>query len=91
MKWLPGTSRNENGKEGAAMKCNVGTIDRIVRVILGMAILTAGFYFRSWWGLLGLVPLVTAAVSFCPLYRLVRISTCRSEADTSTGEKASIP
>jgi len=33
------------------MKTNVGTIDRIIRIIVGCAILGAGYYFKSWWGL----------------------------------------
>lgn len=58
------------------MKTNVGFIDRIVRVILGCAILGAGYYFKSWWGLVGAVPLLTAALGFCPLYRPLGFNTC---------------
>jgi len=61
------------------MKCNIGTIDRIIRVILGSGILAAGVYFGSWWGALGLFPLVTAAIAWCPLYRLFGFSTCKAE------------
>ena len=56
---------------------NEGPADRIVRVVLGLAILSltvAGP--RSMWGLLGLVPLLTGVVGFCPLYRLVGLNTC---------------
>ncbi|MBX3737465.1 MAG: DUF2892 domain-containing protein [Candidatus Didemnitutus sp.] len=58
------------------MKTNVGFIDRVVRVILGCAILGAGYYFKSWWGLVGAVPLLTAALGFCPLYRPLGLNTC---------------
>jgi len=58
------------------MKSNVGTIDRIVRILIGLSLLTAGLVFQSAWGLLGLVPLFTATIGFCPLYRLVGLSTC---------------
>jgi hypothetical protein len=58
------------------MKANVGSIDRTLRFVLGLAVLGAGYYFKSWWGLVGLVPLLTATFSFCPLYPLVGISTC---------------
>lgn len=58
------------------MKHNIGSLDRIVRILLGLAALGLGFYFKSWWGLAGLVPLLTAAVRFCPLYPLVGLSTC---------------
>jgi len=50
------------------MKSNVGSIDRVVRLIAGFAILGAGYYFKSWWGLIGIVPLLTATFRFCPAY-----------------------
>jgi hypothetical protein len=62
------------------MKCNVGRADRIVRVIVGLAIIVAGFYFKSWWGLVGIVPMASAAVGWCPAYVPFGISTCRKEA-----------
>lgn len=58
------------------MKTNVGFIDRVIRIILGCAILGAGYYFKSWWGLVGAVPLLTAALGFCPLYRPFGLNTC---------------
>ena len=59
------------------MKTNVGFVDRVVRVILGCAVLGAGYYFKSWWGLVGLVPLLTAFAGFCPAYLPFGLSTCR--------------
>ncbi len=61
------------------MKANVGGIDRILRLVLGLAIIGAGVYFKSYWGLVGLVPLLTASLRFCPLYPLVGINTCPIE------------
>jgi len=61
------------------MKCNVGGVDRVVRVLLGVAILAAGFYFRSWLGLIGLVPLGTGLAGWCPLYLPFGASTCRDK------------
>lgn len=61
------------------MKTNIGNIDRSLRLLAGAAILGAGFYFKSWWGLVGLVPLFTALVRFCPLYPLLGISTCKRD------------
>jgi hypothetical protein len=58
------------------MKLNVGTIDRAVRVIVGLAVLGAGYLFKNWLGLIGLVPLITGAVRFCPLYAAMGCSTC---------------
>jgi len=64
---------------GFAMKCNVGKNDRIVRVIIGLAIIWAGFYYEEWWGVIGVVFLVTAAIGYCPAYTPFRFSTCRKD------------
>lgn len=61
------------------MKCNVGGMDRRVRVIGGLLIVLAGFYYESWWGALGVIPLITAAIRFCPLYVPFKYSTCRGD------------
>lgn len=58
------------------MKTNVGFTDRIVRVVIGCAILGAGYYFKSWWGLVGFLPLLTAIVGFCPAYLPFGLNTC---------------
>lgn len=59
------------------MKMNVGKADRIVRIVLGLVIIGIGVWLKSWWGLIGLIPLGTALINFCPIYRLLGISTCR--------------
>jgi hypothetical protein len=64
------------------VKANIGNTDRVLRVILGVALLSMFLVAESslrWWGLLGIVPLVTAALGFCPLYAVLGIST-RSRA-----------
>ncbi|MFY9923729.1 MAG: DUF2892 domain-containing protein [Opitutaceae bacterium] len=58
------------------MKTNIGSIDRVIRIIVGIGILGAGYYFKSWWGLVGVVPLLTAFVGFCPAYAPFGLSTC---------------
>jgi len=56
---------------------NVGAIDRFVRIVLGLALLSLVFVGpHPWFGLVGLVPLVTGLVGFCPLYRLFGLRTC---------------
>jgi len=56
---------------------NEHTVERIIRVMVGLAILTLFFVGpRSPWALLGLVPLLTGALGSCPLYTLFGISTC---------------
>jgi hypothetical protein len=59
------------------MKQNIGTADRVVRIVLGVAIAVLGIVFKSWFGLLALIPLGTAAVGTCPLYLPFGISTRR--------------
>ncbi|TNC71403.1 YgaP family membrane protein [Rubellimicrobium roseum] len=61
-------------------KSNVGTVDRVLRVILGIALLLAfilnpGSEWR-WLFLIGVVPLVTGLVGSCPVYTLLGFSTC---------------
>jgi len=61
------------------MKCNVGTIDRLMRIVVGLIIAILGVWFDSWWGLVGLVPLATGLFKFCPLYMPLKISTDKKE------------
>lgn len=56
---------------------NESNTDRTIRVVLGLVILTVGIAASSWWALVGLVPLITGIVGYCPLYAIVGISTCR--------------
>ncbi len=63
------------------MTRNEGTIDRVFRVVLGLALLSLIVVGpHTWLGLVGLIPLVTGFVGFCPLYRVLGISTCRVSA-----------
>jgi len=59
------------------MKCNMGKTDRIVRAIVGTGIIAAGVYFQSWLGAIGLIPLFTAAIGWCPAYVPFGISSCK--------------
>lgn len=61
------------------MKCNVGKVDRTIRIILGLVIVGLGVFFQSWWGAIGVIPLVTAAIGWCPLYTPFKITTCKNE------------
>ena len=58
------------------MKLNEGKMDRVARIVAGILIFGAGFYFNSWWGLVGLVPFVTGLVGTCPLYQILGLQTC---------------
>ena len=57
------------------MTCNVGKTDRAVRFVAGALILAVGFYFQSWWGLLGLVPITTGLMRWCPAYVPLKINS----------------
>jgi len=59
------------------MKCNVGKADRIIRVILGAGIIATGVYLKSWWGAIGVMPIITAAIGWCPAYLPFGISTTK--------------
>ena len=58
------------------MKPNVGSIDRALRFIVGVAVLGAGYYYQSWWGLVGIVPLLTSVFLICPAYIPFGLSSC---------------
>jgi len=63
--------------EACGMTCNVGTLDRALRVVVGAAILSLYFVGpQTPWALLGLVPIVTGLAGVCPAYSLLGLSTC---------------
>jgi Protein of unknown function (DUF2892) len=64
------------------MKANVGSADKVVRVLIGLALLSLLVLMEGpwkWLGLAGIVPLATAALGYCPLYSLLGMSTCPLE------------
>ena len=62
------------------MTPNVGGIDRVLRVILGVVLVALAVMGTIGpWGWIGLVPLATAALGFCPLYTVLGLSTCPSK------------
>ncbi|WJW76077.1 DUF2892 domain-containing protein [Thiohalobacter sp. IOR34] len=61
------------------MSCNVGGIDRALRIIIGLALVAIVFVGpQTPWGWLGLIPLITGLIGFCPLYTLLGVKTCKS-------------
>ena len=59
------------------MEKNVGTIDRIARIALGLVLITLVFVGpQTPWGWIGIIPLATAFIGWCPAYRLLGIRTC---------------
>ena len=58
------------------MKANVGKVDKIIRIIIGIAIFgVLWFGYHSYWALVGVIPVVTAFVGFCPFYKPMGIDT----------------
>lgn len=56
---------------------NVGSIDKVLRIVVGLALISLVFIGpKTLWGLVGLVPLLTAIFGFCPAYALLGIRTC---------------
>jgi hypothetical protein len=75
----PGADANREN----AMKVNVGNADRIARIIAGLCLLSLVFLLDGnarWFGLIGLVPIATGTLRWCPLYAPFGISTCKAEA-----------
>lgn len=61
------------------MARNEGTLDRTLRVILGLVLIALAFVGpQTPWGWVGLVPLLTGLVGMCPLYSILGINTCRA-------------
>lgn len=59
------------------LKKNEGTIDRIIRVVVGLALVVLGFQYATvWLWVVGLVVLATGAIGWCGLYQVLGISTC---------------
>lgn len=74
------TANTLKNKRSIKMKTNVGRADKLFRIILGVAAIAVGIYFKSWWGAIGVIPLATGLINWCPLYMPFGISTCRTEA-----------
>ena len=59
------------------MTRNEGNLDRILRLVLGIILLSLVFVGpKTMWGLIGIIPLATAFIGWCPLYAIFGISTC---------------
>ena len=68
------------------MSKNVGIVDRVIRIVIGLALIAyaipLGFPVTgwSWVGWVGVVPLITGIFGMCPAYRLIGLSTCPIQA-----------
>ena len=64
------------------MTRNVGGFDRGFRIAVGLVVIAAGMFTRSWWGALGAIPLLTGFAGWCPVYLPFGASTCAGPAKT---------
>jgi hypothetical protein len=62
------------------MKANIGGIDRVIRILAGLALIAWALFFSGpTWAWIGVLPLVTGLVNFCPAYSIFGISTCKNK------------
>jgi len=66
---------NKLDKKYTIMKANTGTIDRILRAVIGTGIIGLGIYFHTWWGLIGGIIFLSSVFSYCPIYTPFNINT----------------
>lgn len=66
--------------KGKIMKANVGGIDRILRIVVGIVLIAIALFLdASWakWCWVGVVPLLGGLIGYCPLYSILKINTCK--------------
>lgn len=72
------------------MNINIGTIDRVLRITIGLALIATavglfGPDYQTVWGWIGLIPLATGLVGWCPFYTILGVKTCKPAAAVSAG------
>ena len=70
-----------NDSGGDKMKINVGSTDRILRLLIGIGIISLGIVYQSWLGVIGIIPIVTAFVRWCPIYSMFSLNTCPNKCE----------
>ncbi len=60
------------------MDKNMGQVDRIIRAVIGVVVMVFGVMYHSWLGAIGLIPLITAGIGFCPLYKIIGFKSCNN-------------
>jgi len=64
------------------MNVNVGGADKVIRIVAGIVVVSLFFVLKGdarWLGLIGVVPLATGLVGYCPLYSVLGLSTCAAK------------
>ena len=68
------------------MNINIGVVDKVVRIVVGVGLLSLILVLEGnvrWLGLIGIVPLVTGLIGYCPLYSVLGLSTCSMKPSAS--------
>lgn len=60
------------------MEKNVGGFDKKLRIAVGAAIIAAGVLYNSWWGAIGILPITSALLGWCPPYAIFGINSCKT-------------
>lgn len=63
------------------MKTNVGATDKLIRIVAGIVLIIIGIFYSKIWVIIGLIPLITGLIGYCPLYTLLGINTCKVKSD----------
>ena len=64
------------------MKANIGSIDRILRIIVGLGLIGWAAIGGPVWAWIGILPLATAAIGWCPPYAILGINTCGAKSQS---------
>lgn len=70
------------------MNKNIGKVDKIIRIVVGIAIIIFGVVSGSWLGVIGLIPLGTALIGWCPLYCPLKINTSCCDKESCNKESS---
>jgi len=60
------------------MQANVGKVDKTLRIVIGLVLISLVFVGpQTPWGWIGIIPLATALIGWCPLYKIIGVNTCK--------------
>ncbi len=63
------------------MKCNVGPIDRIIRIVIGLVVAVVGVIYSSYWGVVGIGIMATGVFGYCAIYSILNIRTTKKSLE----------
>jgi hypothetical protein len=62
---------------------NIGKFDKVIRRSIGLIMIGLGFYYKSWLGMIGIVPIIMTYLNFCPIYVPLKINTKEKEEENA--------